>query len=138
MVDMRLSIRTPDTVCYDGTATRLSGASELGELQIYPGHSAMTATIGFSRLVVERGEHSETFFVRQGFLHTDPTENRTTVLAISCQKLEEMEMKTLHEYREFTLEKLRNRENLNEYQISFLEESQKAIEAHLSHVEKRS
>lgn len=135
MAEMHVTIRTPDATRYDGSATLLTGASELGDLQVYPGHVGMTATIGFSRLVVENGEHVESFFVRQGFLHTDPASNRTEVLGLSCEKIEEVDVKSLREYHDFILEKLKNHENLNAYQTKFLEESQAAVETQLKQSE---
>lgn len=128
---MQFVLRTPEKTCFDGPIERLSGATELGELQVYPGHAAMTATISFSRLKIEKGEHVETFMVRQGFLHTDPDANRTEVVCLVCSKLNEMDVKSLREYREFILQKLEKHEDLNQYQVKHLTESQAAVEKQL-------
>lgn len=128
MSEMHLTIRTPEATRYDGPVTRVSGATELGELQVYPGHAAMTAVIDFSRLVVENGDHQEVFLLKQGMLHTDPVTNRTDILALYCQKVEEADLKTLQDYRLYILEKLQNKESLSPYRATFLEESKIAVE----------
>lgn len=128
MSDLHLIIRTPDAVHYDGPASRVSGASELGDLQIYPGHAAMTAAVDFSRVLVEHADHQETFLLKQGILHTDPESRRTEFLALSCQKVEEADLKTLRAYRDFILDHLQKREDLGSYHVRFLEESMLAVE----------
>lgn len=128
MQEMQLTIRTPEGTHYDGPASCVSGASEEGELQIYPGHALMTAAIDFSQAVVERGDHQERFLLKQGVLHTDPATDRTDILVLYCQKMEEVDMKTLREYHDFILEKLKAHESLGTHHATFLHESRMAVE----------
>ncbi|PIP60946.1 hypothetical protein COX00_00435 [Candidatus Uhrbacteria bacterium CG22_combo_CG10-13_8_21_14_all_47_17] len=135
METMHCTLRTPERTWYDGEASLVSGASETGDLQVFPGHTAMTTTVGFSEFVIENGDHKEVFLTKQGFIHTDPEKNSIDILVFSCDKKEEVNVKSLKEYREFILEKLRDHKNLNAFQVKYLEESQSALEKQLEVLE---
>lgn len=125
---MRCILRTPLTTLFDGEATRIAGVTEYGTIEIYPGHVALTATIDFSEFEIEHEHVIERFFAQQGFLHTNPDDDKTEIHVLSCEKKEEVDVKSLKEYREFILDKLGKGEELGEFQLRHLEESKVALE----------
>lgn len=136
MNDMQLTLRTPEKIVYEGPASVISAVSELGAFQLYPGHAAMTATLSFAPVEIRHGSSVDTYYVRQGVLNTDPFTNQTHLLAFTCEQASDADINSLQEYRAFVLAQLDNRANLNDYQVTFLEESASSINAMISHIEK--
>jgi len=125
---MRCILRTPLKTLYDGDAARISGATEYGRIEILPGHVALTGTIDFSEFEIEHEHVAMRFLTKQGFIHTDPEDDATLILVLTAEKKEEADFQSLKEYREFILEKLKNHEDLGEFQLRHLEESKSAVE----------
>lgn len=134
MNDMQLILRTPNEIVYEGPASVITGVSELGAFQIYPGHMAMTATLSFAPIEIRHGNSTETYYVRQGVLNTDPSTNQTHLLAYSCEQARDADINSLSEYRDFVLAQLDNEANLNDYQVKFLKESSESINAMITHI----
>ena len=131
---MQLVLRTPNEVVYEGPASIVTGVSELGAFQLYPGHTAMTTTLSFAPIEIRHGNSTETYYVRQGVLNTDPVTNQTHLLAYSCERADNADITSLSEYRDFVLAQLENKANLNDYQVKFLEESSDSINAMITHI----
>ncbi len=125
---MHCTLRTPLKTLFDGETVRVSGVTEYGTIEIHPGHVALTATIDFSELEIEHERIIERFFVKQGFLHTDPDNDTVEIHVYSAEKKSEADVKSLREYRGFILEKLKNQESLGDFQLKHLEESKTALE----------
>ena len=135
MNDMQLTLRTPEQVVYEGPASVITGVSELGAFQLYPGHTAMTTTLSFAPIEIRHGSSVDTYYVRQGVLNPDPFTNQTHLLAVSCEQAGDADISSLKEYRDFVLAQLDNQANLNDYQVTFLQESASSINAMISHIE---
>jgi len=125
---MKCILRTPLKTLFDGEVVRISGATEYGIIEIHPGHVALSATIDFSVFEFEHEHVMERFLTKQGFIHTDPDEDKTEILVMTAEKKEEADVKSLKEYREFILEKLKNGDKLGDFQLRHLEESKSAVE----------
>lgn len=134
---MKCVLRTPEKTLYDGEAVRVAGTTEYGTIEIHPGHVALTATIDFSEFEIEHEHVMERFLTKQGFLHTNPDDDRVEILVLTAEKKEEADAKSLKEYREFILMKLKNHESLGEFQLRHLEESKAAVERMLEVVHEK-
>ena len=51
-------------------------------VEIFPGHTALSATLDFSEIEIAHKDHKHVFLVKQGFLHTDPDDNVTEILVL--------------------------------------------------------
>jgi F0F1-type ATP synthase epsilon subunit len=125
---MKCILRTPEKTLFDAEADRVSGSTEYGSVEIFPGHTALSATIDFSVLEIQHGDTKESFLAKQGFLHTNPDDDVLMILVQTAEKKEEVDVKSLKEYKDFILEKLAKKEDLSPYQLRHLEESQSAVE----------
>ncbi len=125
---MKCILRTPLKTLFEGDAARVSGVTEYGTIEIHPGHVALTGTIDFSEFEIEHEHIVERFFAKQGFLHTNPDDDTVEIHVLSGEKKEEADVKSLKEYREFILEKLKSGEKLGDFQLRHLEESKSAVE----------
>ena len=133
---MKCILRTPLATFFDGEASRVSGVTEYGSIEIFPGHVALTGTIDFSEIEIEFEHVIQHFFVKQGFLYTDPEEDMIEFLVLFAEKKEEVDMQSLKEYREFILKKLQQGDSLGDFQLRHLEESKVAVEKMLEVVKK--
>lgn len=125
---MKCILRTPLKTLFDDDAVRVSGVTEYGTIEIYPGHVSLTATIDFSELEIEHEHIIERFLIQQGFLHTNPDDDIVDIHVLSAEKKDEADRKSLKEYREFILKKLERQESLGNFQLRHLEESKAALE----------
>lgn len=118
---MHLIIRTPDKDHFDGQADAVRLQTELGEMEILPGHASLQGTIVFSPLRVRNGNEEEDFVVQRGFAMVDSEKDTITVLVYGCEKRAELSYKTAQEYLAFIVQSLEKRESFNQYQIDYLE-----------------
>jgi len=120
------TLTTPDAVLFKGEVLSVACATETGQMEAFPGHAPLSATILFSHLRLKQEQYEETFLVRQGliFIHQASVE----ILAFSAHKEKEVDYKSMHDYLEFITKSLGDRELLNEFQIVHLSEERVAIE----------
>lgn len=116
-----LTIRTPEGEIFSKRILSISIATEGGELQVFAHHASMTASILFSIMKIHMEEADIDYAVQQGILFVSVEDNTATLLCYSCKAVKDIEYKTAKQYLEFIEEKLRSGENLNEYQIKYLE-----------------
>ena len=122
MQQLQVKIKTPEKRYYFGPADSVFLQTGTGEMEVFAGHAPLVGTIGFSRVLVRAAESEHDFLVRQGLVFMDPDNNTLNVLAYFVEKYADADSKTIKEYMEFILEKLRKREDLNKYQLRYLEE----------------
>lgn len=65
---MRVTIISPEQAVYDGEATAVIAPAFDGEVGILPRHAPFMTLLGEGRLLVRRGETTEQFRVRGGFV----------------------------------------------------------------------
>ncbi|MFT7183930.1 MAG: F0F1-type ATP synthase epsilon subunit [Oceanicoccus sp.] len=128
-------IRTPEGGTLDAQVESISLTTDGGDLQCFSGHAALTGSVAFSPVVIEMGEHQETYMVRNGMFLFDNKTDKASLLVLSAEKKAEMQMSTVKEYHDFIVEKLKSGEDLSEYQIKYLEGEQLAVEQQIDMVQ---
>lgn len=132
-MSFKLLIQTPEREIYKGDADVLTLSNDTGEMQVFPGHASMLGSITYSAVKVDSAKHEEAFVLRQGFVFVDQDKNEVKVLGLSCEKTSELDLVSAKEYLAFVLAKLDKPEELNEYQLTFLEGQKLAVERQLVH-----
>lgn len=133
---MRVVIRTPDAEVFSNEAHSVSLMSELGAMQVFPGHASLQGTILLSPLRVDMGDREEDFVVQRGFVMVDQAKDEVTIMVYQCEKRADMSLQTAKEYLEVLLKALQNHESLGKYQLQHLEDEKIATERRLEILEK--
>lgn len=124
---LTLTIQSPHTTGYDGPADLVHLATDLGEMEVLPGHASTLGTILTSKVRVQNDDTIDEFVVRRGTLVVDPDGVTVKILASDVDRVAEMDVGGLTSYREFLMKTLEG-DDLNDYQIRFLKDEQLAIE----------
>ncbi len=128
---MQVTIRTPDAEVFAGPALSLSLITELGAIQIFPGHASLQGAVLLSPLRVEIEGSAEDFIIQRGFVLIDQPQNKVDVLVYRCEKRGELNHQTAKEYLQVLLKALESPENLGKYQLRHLEDEKIATEKYL-------
>lgn len=107
---------------FEGQVDLVALRSELGQMELLPGHTDLAAPIDYTKIVVHKGKHEEEFFGYNGFVFFDNKKNIARVMLHACSKLKEMDFGSAKELLVYLESKLQNKAELNEYQIKFFTE----------------
>lgn len=128
---MRVVIRTPEAEIFSEEAQSVSLVSELGAMQVFPGHASLQGTILLSPLRIEMKDREEDFVVQRGFVMIDQAKDEVTIMTYTCEKRAEMSLQTAKEYMETLLTALESHESLGKYQLQHLNDEKIATERRL-------
>lgn len=133
---MNVVIRTPegDIFHQDGISS-LELFSELGAMQILPGHASLQAAIRFSPLQVTTSSTNEHFVIQQGFLFIDQQKDEALILVYRAEKRAEVKYDTAKQYLEHVLQALQQRQSLSEYELTFLDAERLAAQERIDFLE---
>lgn len=127
-------IRTPEGHVLNAEVESIALTTEDGDLQCFSGHAALTASVAFSPVEIDMGEHIETYIVRNGIFLFDNKTDKASLLVLVAEKKSEMQISTVQEYHDFIVKKLKQGVDLSEYQIKYLEGEKLAVEQQLEMV----
>lgn len=123
-----LTVRTPaQEVLQLSNATGVKVHTEGGQIEILPGHATTVGTIVFSRMTVTTADSADDYIVQRGMIFVSREKNSVQVLAYQCQKIQDIEYKNAQEYLEFVEERLKAGDDLNDYQLKYLENEKIAM-----------
>lgn len=124
---INLKIVSPEKIAYQGEADLLHVTTEMGEIEIYPGHVSLVSTISFGRALVKNGNIDTEFIIRHGVVSCNQDTSEVRLEAFACEKAEEIKHESIREYRVFIQEQLK-RDDLTEFQTQFLTEQSASLE----------
>lgn len=127
-----LTIRTPEGDVFGGKATSVSLSTEGGDMQCFAGHASVTASVGFSPVVVEFEGGTESYLARNGMFLFHNKSNKAVLLALHAEAQSEVSEKTVQEYMEWINEKLASGESLSDFQLQWLEGEKLAVQKQLN------
>lgn len=116
-----LTVRTLETEVISAEVTSVKVGTEDGPMVIYPGHASLTGSIPFSRLVTRDDSSEKEYLVRNGIVFISLETKSTQILCYSCVETKDIEYKSAREYLDFIEAKLNAGENLNDYQLKYLQ-----------------
>ncbi|MBP6944727.1 hypothetical protein KBD61_00555 [Patescibacteria group bacterium] len=128
---MHVVVRTPDAEVIATEAVSVSLVTELGAMQIFPGHASLQGTILLSPLRIETSKQEEDFVVQRGFVMVDQQKDEVMIMAYTCEKREEINLQTAKEYLQVLVDALHAHESLGKYQLLHLESEKIATEKRL-------
>lgn len=134
---MQVIVRTPDAEIFSHQAQSVSLVSELGAMQIFPGHASLQGTIGISPLRIDMGSEEEDFVVQRGFVMVDQSKDEVVIMVYQCEKRAEMSLQTAQEYMEFLLKNLAHPESFGKYQLQHLQDEHLATQQRLEILHKQ-
>lgn len=116
----------------DAPARSVSVATDLGMMQILPGHLSLVGTITASPVIIAlEGTEEVTYLVRQAVLTIAASEAGETIVTIAAQlaeKKDEVSIESLESFRAKMHTALENKEDLSTYQIDFLTEQLDSVD----------
>ena len=127
---MMLTILTPEDAClFEARVERVRLATDLGELEILPGHASLAATSRATPIVCEiDGVLSTEFLVQQAVIRVEGEDTHVVVAAQVALRRSEQQQLSIDAYRTSLLQALDRRTELSSYQVKHLEDSLTACE----------
>ena len=124
---LSLSIETPNGILFNEPVKSVHLRNELGDMEAFPGHAPLVASILFSKTRIRvNDEREETFLMRNGVITINA--DRVKILVENCVHSKEVDYETIRDYEKFVLSKLANPEALSKIQIKYLEEQKSSLE----------
>ena len=118
---MRVSILTPEAEIVSEEAESVSLMTELGAIQIFPGHASLQGDVLFSPVRLVLHDREEDFVVQRGFVFIDQEKDEVRIQVYRCERKEEMDFVSAKEYLEILLSALSRPEQLGKYHLLHLE-----------------
>ena len=133
-----LTVRTPEQqVLKLDNALSVQLNSETGQMEIMAGHATTVGTILFTTMKVTTPESANDYVVQRGMVFVSQEKKEVQVLAYQCQKIQDVEYKSAKEYLEFVEERLKAGDDLNDYQLKYLENEKIAMVQQMKKLEKK-
>jgi len=134
MSSLTLVLRTLVKTIYEGPVDSVYVKTELGEMEILPGHATLVGVIGFSRLFVHIDSRQIEYFARQGSVAVD-AEGVVRILATDIQETGSISIDSVQSYLTEIDKFLSEESKMNEYQKNFLQEQRNLLEESLKHID---
>jgi len=128
----QLEIQTPLQSVFSGEVAKVHMRSDGGDMELMARHADLTTSISFSPLVVQHGELTEIFILRNAIACFDNRANKLTILALYAQLDKQVDVSGSQDMLLQIKDMLKNPEKLNQYQITYLENQKIALEKQLS------
>ena len=128
----QLEIQTPLQSVFSGEVAKVHMRSDGGDMELMAKHADLTTSISFSPLVVQHGEITEIFILRNAIACFDNRANKLTILALYAQLDKQVDVSGSQDMLLQIKDMLKNPEKLNQYQIKYLENQKIALEKQLS------
>ncbi len=120
----------------EAEARSITLATDLGQMQILPGHLSLVGTISASPVLIAlAGTEELTYLIRQGVVTIVQAPNGDTLVTIAAQlveKKEDVSIESLQSFREKMRQAFENKEDLSTYQIEFLTEQLDSVDRAIS------
>jgi len=128
----QLEIQTPLQSVFSGEVAKVHMRSDGGDMELMARHADLTTSISFSPLVVQHGEITEIFILRNAVACFDNRANKLTILALYAQLDKQVDVSGSQDMLLQIKDMLKNPDKLNQYQIKYLENQKIALEKQLS------
>ena len=128
----QLEIQSPLHSVFSGEVAKVHMRSDGGDMELMAKHADLTTSISFSPLVVQHGELTEIFILRNAIACFDNRANKLTILALYAQLDKQVDVSGSQDMLLQIKDMLKNPEKLNQYQIKYLENQKIALEKQLS------
>ncbi len=116
MSTFHLKIVTPDRLVFDGEVEQVTARTTTGDVGILAGHERYVAALSIGRLAVRQEGKVRFAAVGNGFLKVNKTE--TTILALSCEWADEIDMERAKRAKERAEAKLQNMQSQHDLDLA--------------------
>lgn len=105
MATFHLKIVTPDRLVFEGEVEQITARVTTGDVGILAGHERYVAPLSIGRLAVRQDGKTRYAAIGNGFLKVNKTE--TTILALSCEWADEIDIERANRAKERAEARLR-------------------------------
>ena len=134
---MRVTTLTPDAQSTFDDVLSLGVITELGAVQIFPGHASLQGAILLSPLRLQFAAFEESFVVQRGFVLVDQGLDEVKIQVYLCERRDELQYTVIKEYLEAVRRMLDQPERLGAYHLRYLEDEVSATTKRLEFLEEQ-
>ncbi len=119
-------------VLYEGPADSIRLATDIGGIEILPGHASFLGLSKSTPITVLNGDHEIIFLAQDATVAVDRADDgvtRVTVAALLADRKDEFDIESLKQFHEKMHIALQNHEDLSKYQVEFLQEHLDSVHA---------
>lgn len=131
MKTFKLVIRTPLQTAFSKEVSEFHVDTETGRMVVLPGHTDLTGSVVFSKVVIKFEDTIDKYFIKNGILNVDRHNNSVELLAMSSDEASDVTLTSVQEYLDMISDKLEQHESLSDYQIIFLKKEHFALKKQL-------
>lgn len=124
---LNLILRTPEAELVEKKVESVYMTTEAGDLMLMPGHSALSATITYSPIVIKDGQTEETYLSYGGVVFFSNTKNECHILAQRADLKDRVDYDGLKAYLKLVQERIENGEDLSDIHMRYLEGERVAL-----------
>ncbi len=125
--NLKLILRTPEAELVNKEVESVYMTTEAGDLMLLPGHSAFSASISYSPVILRDGQTEETYLSYGGVVFFSNTKNECHILAQRADLKEKVDYDGLKSYLKLVQERIENGEDLSDIHMRYLEGERVAL-----------
>ena len=124
---LKLILRTREAELVKKDVESVYLTSEAGDLVLLPGHSALSATLTYSPIVIKDGQTEETYLSYGGVVFFSNAKNECHILAQRADLKDRVDYDGLKSYLKLVQERIENGEDLSDIHMRYLEGERVAL-----------
>ena len=124
---LKLILRTPEAELVNKEVESVYLTSETGDLMLLPGHSAFSASITYSPVILRDGQTEESYLSYSGVVFFSNTNNECRILVQRADLKDKVDYDGLKSYLKLVQERIANGQDLSDIHMRFLEGERVAL-----------
>ncbi len=127
MKKFKLIIRTPEEELVNKEVESLYLTTETGDMMLLPGHSTLSASVTYSKVILKNEERQEEYLVYGGVLFFSSENNTAHLMAQRATLKERVDYDGLKSYLKLVQDRIEKGEDLSDLHIRYLEDEKLAL-----------
>ncbi len=123
----KIIIQTPEKELVNKMVESAYLTTEVGDMMLLPGHSAFSASMTYSPIVLKNGDQTEEYLAYSGVIFFSNTQNEAHVLVQRADVKDKVDYDGLKAYLKLVEERLKSGETLSDIHMRFLEGERVAL-----------
>jgi len=123
----KIIIQTPEMELVNKRVESVYLTTEVGDMMLLPGHSAFSASISYSPIILKEGDKKEEYVAYSGVIFFSSTQNEAHILVQRAELKDKVDYDGLKTYLKLVEERLKSGESLSDIHMRFLEGERVAL-----------
>ena len=123
----RVILRIPEAKLVDREVESIYLTTETGDMMLLPEHSALAASITYSKIILKDGTHLEEYLAYSGFVFFSNVNNEARILVQRATLKDKVDYDGLKAYLKLVQERLENGQDLSDLHMRYLEGERVAL-----------